>query len=281
MTGHRDADRLGVLADLAFPPPRQVLAHQSLRARVGLLEELAREGLGDILIFMNGEREIRDAAVLRYVAKAAPADKPQMAEQLKLTAQRALGLFAGAERASQAKDAAAPGGLQALAQFVEASVPEAERARVSEVLLRIVNGCLFELANLGREQAGLKPLVSNESTDRFMTQSVLSLSDAMFYPAPVLLQLADFKQIQASVFQVTRAPGRNLVYLGAVLLIIGVFTMLYIRERRLWVWLQADGDGQGTRLQAALSTTRRTLDTDAEFERLTQDLLPPTAKDAP
>jgi hypothetical protein len=73
-----------------------------------------------------------------------------------------------------------------------------------------------------------------------MTQAVLSLSDANFYPAPVLFQLADFKQVQASVFQVARAPGKNLVYLGAVLLIVGVFAMLYIRERRLWVWL-ADG----------------------------------------
>jgi cytochrome c biogenesis protein len=38
--------------------------------------------------------------------------------------------------------------------------------------------------------------------------------------------------VQASVFQVARAPGKKLVYLGAVLLIIGVFAMLYIRERR-------------------------------------------------
>jgi cytochrome c biogenesis protein len=45
--------------------------------------------------------------------------------------------------------------------------------------------------------------------------------------------------VQASVFQVARAPGKTLVYLGAVLLIVGVFTMLYIRERRLWIWLEA------------------------------------------
>jgi len=50
-----------------------------------------------------------------------------------------------------------------------------------------------------------------------------------------------------------------------------VFGLLYIRERRLWIWLQpADG---GTRVQAALSTTRRTLDADAEFESLKLDLL--------
>lgn len=217
---------------------------------------------------------LRDKAVRRYVAQATPADKPQMAEQLTATAQRALALFAGAERVSGTRDPAAPGGLPSLAQFVETSVPESERARISEVLLRIVNGSLFELLQLSREQAGLKPLALGESTSRFMTQAVLSLSDAAYYPAPVLLQLADFTQVQASVFQLARAPGKTLVYIGAVLLIIGVFAMLYVRERRLWIWL-VPAEGGGTKVQAALSTTRRTLDADAEFDALRAELLNP------
>ena len=80
------------------------------------------------------------------------------------------------------------------------------------------------------------------------------------------------RQVQASVFQVARAPGKTLVYIGAVLLIIGVFAMLYVRERRLWIWLQDDGQG-GTRVSTALSTTRRTLDADHEFDRLKHDIL--------
>jgi cytochrome c biogenesis protein len=77
--------------------------------------------------------------------------------------------------------------------------------------------------------------------------------------------------VQASIFQVARAPGKLLVYLGAVLLIVGVFAMLYIRERRLWIWLTPDGGG--TTISTALSTTRRTLDADAEFEQLKAALL--------
>ena len=219
-----------------------------------------------------------DKAVRRYVSQSTPADKPQMAEQLRLTAERALGLFAGTQAAPRSKDDAAQGrpaeagGLPALSQFVEVSVPEAERARIAEVLLRIVNGSLFELAQITREAAGLAAMPANDATSRFMTQAVLSLSDAAYYPAPVLLQLTNFTQVQASVFQLARAPGKTLVYLGAVLLIIGVFTMLYIREKRLWVWLQPDELG-GTKLQAALSTTRRTLDIDAEFVQLKAALL--------
>jgi len=231
------------------------------------------------------DASLRDKAVRRYVAQTTPSDKPEMAEQLRVTADRALGLFAGAEP-TRTKDttgaapAAITGGLQALSDFVEGSVPEEERSRIAEVLLRILNGSLFELAQITREAAGLPPLKPSEETSRFMTQAVLSLSDAAFYPAPVMVQLSGFTQVQASVFQMARAPGKKLVYLGAVLLIIGVFTMLYIRERRMWIWL-APAEGGGTKLQVALSTTRRTLDVDEEFSQLRAALLATPRKDIP
>src|SRR5690606_28472385 len=86
------------------------------------------------------------------------------------------------------------------------------------------------------------------------------------YPAPVVLQLSGFDQVQASVFQVARSPGKNIVYLGCILLVIGVFSMFYIRERRVWVWIRP-GQG-GTELLAAMTSQRRTLDFDHEFQRL-------------
>jgi cytochrome c biogenesis protein len=48
--------------------------------------------------------------------------------------------------------------------------------------------------------------------------------------------------------------------------------MLFIRERRLWVWLQPAGDG-ATRITTAMSATRHTLDGDAEFDRLRRAIL--------
>ncbi len=66
--------------------------------------------------------------------------------------------------------------------------------------------------------------------------------------------------MQASVFQVARAPGKNIVYLGCALLILGVFAMLYIRERRVWVWLSPQE--QGSHALMALSTNRKTMDGD-------------------
>ena len=221
-----------------------------------------------------GDPAMREKAVARYVALAAPSDKPEMADQLRQTAARVLGLFAGADGAKV--DDKPRGGLQSLSDFLESTVPEAKRQNISEVLLRILNGTLFELLNVSREAAGMPALQPSEKAQAFMTLSVISLSDSFFYPAPLMLQLSDFKQVQASVFQVARAPGKTLVYVGAVLLIVGVFAMLYIRERRLWIWLAANDEG-GTRLSAAMSTTRRTMDADAEFQKLTKSIMKDSA----
>jgi cytochrome c biogenesis protein len=138
-------------------------------------------------------------------------------------------------------------------------------------LIRILNGALFELAQLTREKAGLKPLEPTEKTQAFMTQAVLALSDVNAYPVPMAFMLKDFKQVQASVFQVTRGPGRNVVYLGCALLILGVFAMLYVRERRVWFWLAPSG--AGAHATAALSSNRKTLDADREFALLKEKLL--------
>jgi cytochrome c biogenesis protein len=218
--------------------------------------------------------EQREKAARRYARLAAPPDQPEATEKLVFTARRALGLFAGAEGAKPGPDGTPVGGLQNLSDFMESAVPEAERMRVSGVLIRILSGALFELFNLSREQAGLAPLQLTADSERFMALAVTSLSDSFHYPAPMLLQLSDFTQVQASVFQVARAPGKTLVYLGAVCLILGVFMMLYVRDRRLWVWLQdVPEDTTRTRVSTALSSTRRTLDGDAEFDRLRAALL--------
>lgn len=214
---------------------------------------------------------LRESAARRYVAAAAPRDNPKMAEQLLPTTLRTINMFAGAEKPSSnpAKADVPPGGLQAIAEFLETSVPAHDRERISEVLLRILNGTLVELDTLGRQQVGMAPRTVAAANEKFMPQAVIALSDSLFYPAPFIVQLRDFEQVQASVFQVARAPGRNLVYLGAVLLIVGVFAMLYVRERRLWVWIEADAQTPtASRVTTAMSTTRRTLDLDAEFDRL-------------
>lgn len=216
--------------------------------------------------------QMRDKAAKRYAIKAVDSKRPELADQISASAARALDLFAGVELV---KDSPVKSrGLQAISDFLERNVPSAEQARAGEVLVRILNGVLFELGQLAQEKAGLKPLAADETSQAFMTQAVLALSDLPVYPAPMAFALTDFTQVQASVFQVARAPGKNIVYLGCALLILGVFAMLYVRERRIWVWLAPVA---GTQLSStatmALSTNRKTMDGDREFDQLRVKLL--------
>lgn len=119
--------------------------------------------------------------------------------------------FAGAESITKPGSPQSSVGLQAVADFIEAKVPEAEREKAGEVLIFICSR-LFELTQHTREKTGLKPLELNDVTQAYMTQTVLSLSDSYAYPAPMTFVLKDFKQVQASVFQVTRTPGKMVVY---------------------------------------------------------------------
>ena len=229
-----------------------------------------------------GDPQMRDLAVRRYAASAVEDGRPELAEALVASATRALALFAGTEPPAPAQlmpvvtgantKPPVQGGLQAVSSFLENNVPQAERERASEVLVRILNGTLFELLQVSRERAKLPPLERNDATQQFMTQAVISLSDTFFYPAPMTFQLKDFTHVQASVFQVARAPGQNIVYLGCLLLILGVFAMLYVRERRLWVWLAPSAE-QSSTATMALSSNRKTMEVDREFELLKSQLL--------
>ena len=212
--------------------------------------------------------EMRERAVQRYARNAVDPQRPDLAQPLAESASRALALFAGLEQVQGKK----VWGLQAVADFMEANVPEAERSRAGEMLVRILNGVLFELDALAREQARAKPM-PQDAVSAFMSQAVLALSDAPLYNAPMALMLTDFTQVQASVFQVARAPGKTVVYLGCAMLILGVFAMLYVRERRLWIWLTPAGEGSAATL--ALLSNRKTLDVDREFEQLKGRLLGP------
>ena len=116
---------------------------------------------------------------------------------------------------------------------------------------------------MSREIAGKPTPVSNESNVNFVRDSLNSASDVFFYGTPFYLQLTDFQQRQASGFQLTRSPGKNLVYGGSILLVLGIFAMFYVRERRVWLLVKPDS----WRVLFAMSGTRQSRDFDAEFSR--------------
>jgi cytochrome c biogenesis protein len=213
-----------------------------------------------------GDPALRAAAAKRYAERATPqsGNSDVLRQQLQASADKSLTIFAGNDKAA---------GFVAISQFLE-KIPAAEQEKAADVFMKILNGSLWDLWQAAREKDGLPPASPDENHARFLQLATNALSDVFFYGAPVYLQLDDFTEIKASVFQVTRSPGKNVVYLGCVFLVLGVFSMFYIRERRLWVWIKDGGDGSapGSEALMAMSTQRKTLDFEREFETLKEKL---------
>jgi cytochrome c biogenesis protein len=74
--------------------------------------------------------------------------------------------------------------------------------------------------------------------------------------------MTKFEQREASGLQLTRSPGKNLVYLGSVLLVLGIFAMIYIRERRIWLLIKPEKS-----VLFAMSANRKNRDFEIEFNR--------------
>ncbi len=205
-------------------------------------------GLDGFMRFLHAvqDKAATTAAIGRYLNKAVDPKKSDTRAALELSSQRVMALFAD-------------DGLQGIGDFLEKNVPQDQREKTSEVLMRILNGVLYELMD---ERLRDKP--------DWLNLAVLAAADAKAYPAPMIWQLKDYTQVQASVFQVTKAPGQTIVYTGAVLLIIGVFFMLFVRERRVWVWVKpsADAAAGGSVVSMAYATNRKTMQSDQEFERI-------------
>ncbi|SEK03218.1 cytochrome c biogenesis protein ResB [Paraburkholderia diazotrophica] len=206
------------------------------------------------------------AQAARQFAQRSVQSNAELQQHLEESASRVLTLFAGGDPAiGKAPDGQTIGGFQAIAAFIDRSVPKGEQEKAAGLLLRMLEGATWDVWQIARQQAGESPATADATTSRFVQTSINALSDSFLYGSPVFLQLDSFKQVQASVFQLTRAPGKKVVYLGSLLLVLGIFSMFYVRERRLWFWLkEAD---RGVSVVIAMSTARRTFDFEKEFAR--------------
>lgn len=209
--------------------------------------------------------QARSRAVQNFAAKASEtgdlAARQKMKTQLQESAAKAIDVFANGFDGS-------PGGFAGVTAFLEKAVPEAEREQAANVVLKILNGVFWQLWQDARGKLSLPTASNNDQSDRFIQSAIGALSDVWFYPVPVIFQLAEFSEVKASVFQVTKAPGKKWVYVGCLLLVFGIFAMFYLPERRIWVRLKA-ADQTGL---FAMTSTRQTMDFEKEFEKYRQEI---------
>ncbi len=209
--------------------------------------------------------DLRALAAQRYAKRALPAtrtDASALRTQLQASSLKGLTIFGGDTQEA---------GYIAVTKFLE-KIPPQDQEKAADIFMKILNGSLWDLWQVAREKDGLKAIEPDEKHGRFLQLATNAFSDAFFYGAPVYLQLQGFDEVKASVLQVTRSPGKNIVYFGCLLLVLGVFSMFYIRERRLWIWIRPEADG-GSHALMAVSSQRKTLDFEKEFEVLKRQLL--------
>ena len=160
----------------------------------------------------------------------------------------------------------ASGGYSKVADMIEKAVPQAEREKAAQTYIKIISNATLEAYNLSLERAGKKPVVADETTQAFIQDSLNAISDLYFYDSPFYLQMTNYVHHQASGLQLTRSPGKNLVYAGSILLVLGIFSMIYIRERRIWLLVKPSS------VLFAMSANRKNRDLDIEFNRYREQL---------
>ncbi|RCS56689.1 cytochrome c biogenesis protein ResB [Parvibium lacunae] len=222
---------------------------------------------------------LRELAARQFAQNASrffPAERASAGEATTQLTQSALNLlttFAGANTALRQASTEPQSGLQAVAELVERTIPAAEQPRMVEVLLKMLEGSMWELWQVARQADRLPAVSADETNGLFLRRALNAVSDSLLYAAPVYFQLTDFDHVQASGFQMTRSPGKPWVYLGCLLLVLGVFAMFYVRERRLWILVKPVMSSAETASEAllAFSAARRGLDFEDEFVQIRQD----------
>lgn len=164
------------------------------------------------------------------------------------------------------------GGYLAIDQDIKNKVPKDRQVNVAEAYVKILQNLLQNsfLSVLTEEGIDVKKGVSNEDS-QFFEDAISAFAGIGAYGSPVYFQLTNFEQRESSGIQISRAPGKNIVYLGCLMLIVGIFMMFYISYQRIWIILKPEAgnlmitfSGSGNRNQRDFAETFKILAGKAE-----------------
>lgn len=216
--------------------------------------------------FLSFRAAIQDEERIAAVARGA-------AEQVLATipAEQAPELASLTETISRLIELFARDGLAGITGHVEQNVPEESREVALAAYVRMLRNALGHLyVDLLKAEGVDVEQGIGEVDSQFFDDTINTLSVLRGYHSPFYAQLKNFTHIQASGLQIARAPGKNTVYFGCVLLIVGVFMMFYISHRRCWIWIESGP--QGNEVLFAGSGNRHQRDFADEFAAMREEL---------
>lgn len=157
-------------------------------------------------------------------------------------------------------------GSDGVMQEITERFPENQRANAADAFMKVLNASLRALYLETLKQEG----ITGEPSDadwQFFDDSIMAIDKISAYGSPWFLQMTSFKQIEASGLQITRSPGKPVVYFGSVMLAVGVFLLFYVAHRRIWVWI-TPRENNHSEVVVTGSSNRNQPEFDSYFDKL-------------
>jgi cytochrome c biogenesis protein len=220
-----------------------------------------REKIGGEMRFLYIPAD-RDSKIDTFMDFYARLHNPQIVDQavmsmLQEVNPEAAKLPAAGEAIHSMVDKFVSGGYDAIGADLEARVPKDQLERAFETSARVLQTVLSRVYVTMMNERGVKD-IGGETDERFLADSVAAINALAFYGSPIMMQLTGFEQVQASGLQITKSPGKPVVYFGSFLLILGVFMLFYIHPRRAWILVRENE--RNARVLFMTTSHRKTMD---------------------
>ena len=158
------------------------------------------------------------------------------------------------------------GGYSQIAESIDTTLPIEDQERIANSYIKIIFLVGKELITIYESNNIEADNFLFESNHKFVQESLTGFNDSFFYGLPIFLELKNYVHVQSSGLQLTKSPGQFWVYLGSILLVLGIFCMIYIQEVRLWILKKKDNKD----ILLALTTNRHRLEFDQFALKISQ-----------
>lgn len=158
-------------------------------------------------------------------------------------------------------------GFNGVSQFVQKNVPEKDQSKVKDYYMGQTSLALQTLYLNVLKQEKIKELDNiSDFNKQWFEDAITVINSLPNYGPPMYFELDSFKQIESTGLQITKSPGKDIVYFGSALLIIGVFFLFYVRQKRIWL---AYSEKEGT-LTIAGKDNKELPEVAKEFQQIVQ-----------
>jgi cytochrome c biogenesis protein len=164
-------------------------------------------------------------------------------------------------------------GFAGLTQFIQTNVPKEEQEKVSDYYFTQTTFALQSAYMALLREEGVVKSIQDEISDfdkTWFEDALTVISSLSKYGPPMYFEIDSFQQVQATGLQITKSPGKDIVYFGSTMLIIGVFFMFYVRQRRFWVNIKPENEK--LELTLAAKDNKNLPETKTEFEKISNQI---------